>query len=688
MRHLAELALEARREGKPLQLKGQSISLRGDSTLAELVALFGYSTGKMRTDSLDRVLRQLERAGLEIKTRTGLWGREDRFVLRVALMEGEHAFPEGRGYPDSNRAVEPVQEALYVTVNIPDPFWPTALGLPQPRELEFLRALTLDDPILCVLLEPESSQATNWLQATWEGLVGWAYRSAQRFLWRDEHHTDSCPIQVGTAGLIHTYLRPTVLNEAAPRLFDKPRSLNLVTIKREADLPNDFERFNALWPGHVFEFRPEYDPNGQPTQDMRAINDCLYVISGNAPNPGLKDSPLRVLNWARKAYNQLMARPQVLWGEAISSKKIKNFKGSNEGSTALALKAHVAAWACKRDNNAEFRFEVNSYDFAVGPEEERILQRFDLFVNGLGQFEFESMSGSGPMESFYHRKIFSRIQATPGKPFWLVVPNAAVLWAGPFLADLAFRTAEKGRVVMPSADGQLLSIERRQLVAPSVETFDPTPISKSETPDSELTQAAITLNDLADMASVNELLVQTDRILGLGRLIVGTTNFIGSLDEALTRSGRFGRYIPIGPPDFEESVGIISYYLGKLTAQCGRGSRLRISVPEEPAIKSILIRLFEDRTTTQNRFCGADLEEAVNLAYLRCAKRAVPDGGLDHESEPLSVCLSLEELDQSLNEVPMSVTGNMMARFRNEIAKYCGRQATLSYASRRSQPIP
>ena len=53
---------------------------------------------------------------------------------------------------------------------------------------------------------------------------------------------DSCQTQIGTVNLIHTYLRPTVLDQEAPRLHDAPRSLNLVTIKREIDLPNDFRR--------------------------------------------------------------------------------------------------------------------------------------------------------------------------------------------------------------------------------------------------------------------------------------------------------------------------------------------------------------------------------------------------------------------------------------------------------------
>ena len=185
-----------------------------------------------------------------------------------------------------------------------------------------------------------------------------------------------------------------------------------------------------------------------------------------------------------------------------------------------------------------------------------------------------------------------------------------------------------------------------------------------------------------DMASVNELLVQIDRILRLGRLIVGTTNFVGSLDEALTRSGRFGRYIPIAPPDLEESVRIVMYYLEKLSAQCGRGSRIRITVPEEPCVWSILEPMFRENSSTKNHLCGADLEEAVNRAYLSCARAAVPDGGWENKSEAFSVSLTAEELGRSLSEVPLSVTEGMMRRFLKDITKYCGKRATEFYRAR------
>src|SRR5262245_12590551 len=54
VQHLAERIRQARLEGKPLQV-GVKISLTGESTLADLVGLFGYSTGQLRGDSLWKV---------------------------------------------------------------------------------------------------------------------------------------------------------------------------------------------------------------------------------------------------------------------------------------------------------------------------------------------------------------------------------------------------------------------------------------------------------------------------------------------------------------------------------------------------------------------------------------------------------------------------------------------------------
>src|SRR5216683_7484860 len=63
VRALAEFMYEARVRGTKFR---HGVSLTGDSTLAELVAVFGYATERLRQDSLDKVLGQLQRAGLEI----------------------------------------------------------------------------------------------------------------------------------------------------------------------------------------------------------------------------------------------------------------------------------------------------------------------------------------------------------------------------------------------------------------------------------------------------------------------------------------------------------------------------------------------------------------------------------------------------------------------------------------------
>ena len=79
---LADVICQARIDGRRLALPN-AISLVGSSTLAELVALFGYSTGQMRRDSLQKVVTQLMRAGLEISSETDRWRRDDKFKVNL-----------------------------------------------------------------------------------------------------------------------------------------------------------------------------------------------------------------------------------------------------------------------------------------------------------------------------------------------------------------------------------------------------------------------------------------------------------------------------------------------------------------------------------------------------------------------------------------------------------------------------
>jgi hypothetical protein len=569
-------------------------------------------------------------------------------------------------------------------------------------------------------------------------------------------------------------------------LQDAPHHLNLITIKRESELPTDLARLRAAWPGPVFEFKPEYQ--GVPSADIDSINRCLALAAGMAPGKAMEQSPLSMLSWAKTSHGQLMAKPVAAWGEVVSSNQIRCFKGSNECSTSLALKAHLVSWVRKIDPGRRLEFECfqdedgEENDEAIDEPNAQSRRRIDLRVEGIGHFEFESMRGSGPAELFYQKKVFSRVKA--GVPFHLVVPNEAVLWAGTYLSDLAYHLAGKdGHVMVPSADGSFLEIagdplppvaelllpeetgdvagtavtasaapirlqdvagydevkhqidefiiwpeKRRSVLRPASRSsgvlfFGPPGCGKSRWAKAiagELSQEVRLLapSDLRgpyigwgqimireqfdwlaendkrlliideldavarsrresqmhtdDMASVNELLVQIDRVLALGRLIVAATNFIRSMDEAVLRSGRFGHFIPVAPPDVGESVDIVDFYLRRLVPTDPQ-SKLKVDVPDRTCLESIVRPLYSENLERGKFFCGADLEAAVNQAYLRSAREALPDDGWTHDLEVVEIHLTEEDLTRSPAGIPRSVQKGAVDLFLEDVGQFCDR---------------
>jgi hypothetical protein len=156
---LAEVMYEARKRGDAVW---KDLILMGGSTLAELVWAFGYATQRLRSESRDRVVRQLQRAGFEVHPETDRWDRDDRFKLILTSIVSSDTL-------DSSD--DTLQRPQLLPVALPDPFWPTALGLDANLDLTFLRALTAADPILCLLHIPDDTDVHGWLQATWEGLI-------------------------------------------------------------------------------------------------------------------------------------------------------------------------------------------------------------------------------------------------------------------------------------------------------------------------------------------------------------------------------------------------------------------------------------------------------------------------------------------------------------------------------------
>src|SRR5262249_42123409 len=95
-------------------------------------------------------------------------------------------------------------------------------------------------------------------------------------------------------------------------------------------------------------------------------------------------------------------------------------------------------------------------------------------------------------------------------PFWLCVPNETVLWAGPFLADLAFHLGDEGRIVLPSADGGLMQIEPRELPRLGVEEFDQRSRGRGDPAEAIIVDTPITLADVAGFRGVRE---QVDELI-------------------------------------------------------------------------------------------------------------------------------------------------------------------------------
>lgn len=236
---MAKAMARARRDGTKFR-HGLNLVNYG-STLAELVEAFGYATTeRLRRDSLEKVIAQLQRAGLQIDCESDRWGRDDRFELSVVSAPTKHA-KGGQPREDGDEPVAGDSSAgsRLHEISLPTPFWPAALGLEEQRELSFLRALTEADPILCLL---DASSSDGWIQVVWEGIVSWAFRGAQRFCHRTLSDAPQCEARIGSPAMLQAYLRTSVVAQDGPRLRDEPHSLNLITLNNESEKPVEFLR--------------------------------------------------------------------------------------------------------------------------------------------------------------------------------------------------------------------------------------------------------------------------------------------------------------------------------------------------------------------------------------------------------------------------------------------------------------
>jgi transitional endoplasmic reticulum ATPase len=122
---------------------------------------------------------------------------------------------------------------------------------------------------------------------------------------------------------------------------------------------------------------------------------------------------------------------------------------------------------------------------------------------------------------------------------------------------------------------------------------------------------------------VAQILSAMDGMEARGQVIViGATNRINSIDEALRRPGRFDREIDIGVP-----------------SKKGRLDILRIHTRGMPLAKNVDLDYFASVT---HGFVGADLEALAKEAAMKALRRYLPKINLEEQTIPEDVLESLE----------------------------------------------
>lgn len=95
-------------------------------------------------------------------------------------------------------------------------------------------------------------------------------------------------------------------------------------------------------------------------------------------------------------------------------------------------------------------------------------------------------------------------------------------------------------------------------------------------------------------AEVNELLTQLDNKQNEGLIIIGATNFISNIDNAVLRPGRFDKKIFIGPPDLKARAEAFKMYLE--------------SYPQEKLRFDLIAELAENYTFAEIEFICNELK--------------------------------------------------------------------------------
>jgi len=140
---------------------------------------------------------------------------------------------------------------------------------------------------------------------------------------------------------------------------------------------------------------------------------------------------------------------------------------------------------------------------------------------------------------------------------------------------------------------------------------------------------------------VAQLLANMDGLNERGKVVViGATNRVHSLDEALRRPGRFDREIEIGIPNRK-----------------GRKEILEIHTRGMPLAKDVDLDKYADIT---HGYSGADLQALAKEAAIRTLRKILPEIDLELETIPAEVLNKLEVTRDDFYEAFKSLTPSAM----------------------------
>ncbi len=135
-----------------------------------------------------------------------------------------------------------------------------------------------------------------------------------------------------------------------------------------------------------------------------------------------------------------------------------------------------------------------------------------------------------------------------------------------------------------------------------------------------------------------------------------------------------------GPRRGRRDCGFLPEHLGRGT---GVGRHVAACALDGSRVRAILEPLYSRVRGEGQRFYKADLEAAVNDAYIRSVSAAIPADGWVHGSFE-DVVRTKEILAESLAVGPRPMQPDSVERFVNDIHRYCSRDAAASIRARLS----